>query len=241
MTLFARLLVLAAALPLAFATYGGSNESSCKSSEFYWSGKNCCLPHGGSPNPPSPPGGKSCPSNWNWHGGYECCVPNHPNLPPPQCGSGWGWDGGSKCCFPHGTSTTVTPTPSSKPGSPSWPGQPGYPGSGGGYPGNGGSKPGHGGGYGWKRNHKARNVSLCPSGLDACPPAGLTGSTDDWECVDTASDLQSCGGCASIGKGQDCTAIEGAWNVGCNSGKCVVFTCAQGYLRSLDNKSCVKV
>ena len=104
------------------------------------------------PQPPSPPGGKSCPSNWNWHNGYGCCVPNHPNLPPPQCGSGWGWNPGSWCCNPH-TSTSVTPTPSSNPG-----------------------KSGH---YGWKRNNKARNVSLCPNGMEACPIPGLTGLTAD--------------------------------------------------------------
>ncbi|KAI0756993.1 hypothetical protein C8Q80DRAFT_1116293 [Daedaleopsis nitida] len=187
--------------------------SDCKPSEWWWDDKSCCLPHGGTPNPPQPPSGSQCPSNWEWHTGKGCCVPQHPNPPPPQCGSGWGWDNGSKCCFPHGT--TPTPTPSSKPGT-----------------------PGHGH---YKRAHKARNVSLCPTGLDACPIAGLAGLTDDWECLDTRTELESCGGCASTGAGQDCTAIPGAWNVGCNNGKCVVYTCAAGYLRSLDNKSCVKV
>ncbi|KAI0724552.1 hypothetical protein C8T65DRAFT_734168 [Cerioporus squamosus] len=197
-----------------------SSSSSCGSNQWWWGEKECCLPHGGNPNPPKPPSGTDCPSNWDWHTGKKCCVPHHPNQPPPQCGSGWGWDNGSKCCFPH-TSTTVTPTPSSKPGNP-------------GYPGKGGHS-------GWKRNHKARNVSLCPTGLEACPIPGLKGLTDDWECLDTANELESCGGCSSTGAGEDCTAIAGAWNVGCNNGKCVVYTCADGYLRSLDNKSCVKV
>ncbi|KAM5536182.1 hypothetical protein V8D89_010081 [Ganoderma adspersum] len=189
-----------------------TSSSTCKDSEWFWEPKSCCLPHGGNPSPPTPPGGSSCPSSWDWHSGKKCCVPHHPNQPPPQCGSGWGWDDGSKCCYPH-TSTRPTPTPS--------------------------SKPNHG--HGWKRNHKARSVSLCPNDMTACPIAGLKGLTDDWECLDTTSELQSCGGCASTGAGQDCTAIEGAWNVGCNVGKCVVLTCAQGYLRSLDNKSCVKI
>ncbi|KAH9898402.1 hypothetical protein C8Q73DRAFT_664090 [Cubamyces lactineus] len=196
-----------------------SPSDSCPSNHWFWSPKSCCLPHGGSPNPPQPPSGRSCPSNWEWHTGKSCCVPHHPNQPPPQCGSGWGWDDGSKCCFPHGSSTTSTPQPSSKPG-----------------------KPGHSGGGWWKRAHsKSRAASLCPNGLDACPISGLSGLTGDFECVDIQNDIQSCGGCVSTGAGQDCTAIDGSWNVGCNNGKCVVFTCAAGYKRSADGSMCIKL
>ncbi|KAJ8463390.1 hypothetical protein ONZ51_g10287 [Trametes cubensis] len=196
-----------------------SPSDSCPSNHWYWSPKSCCLPHGGSPNPPQPPSGRSCPSNWEWHSGKSCCVPHHPNQPPPQCGSGWGWDDGSKCCFPHGSSTTSTPQPSSKPG-----------------------KPGHSGGGYWKRAHsKSRAASLCPNGLDACPISGLSGLTGDFECVDIQNDIQSCGGCVSTGVGKDCTAIDGSWNVGCNNGKCVVFTCAAGYKRSADGSMCIKL
>jgi hypothetical protein len=42
----------------------------------------------------------------------------------------------------------------------------------------------------------------------------------DYECLDTATELESCGGCVSLGSGQDCTAILGAWNVGCEQGHC---------------------
>lgn len=49
---------------------------------------------------------------------------------------------------------------------------------------------------------------------------GLTGLSGDYECADTRNDIQSCGGCASTGAGTDCTAIDGAWNVGCHIGKC---------------------
>jgi hypothetical protein len=61
---------------------------------------------------------------------------------------------------------------------------------------------------------------LCPSNLIACPVAGPPGFFSDYECIDTRHDLQSCGGCSSMGMGQDCTAIRGAWNVGCESGHC---------------------
>ncbi|OJT12917.1 Protein priA, partial [Trametes pubescens] len=199
-----------------------SSSSDCGSNQWYWSPKSCCLPHGGTPNPPSPPSGSSCPSNWEWHSGKSCCVPHHPDQPPPQCSSGWGWNDGAKCCNPHSTTTSTTPSkPSSKPGS------------------------GYGNGYGgsnWKRNNaKSRAMSLCPDSLEACPIMGLTGLSGDYECADTRNDIQSCGGCASTGAGQDCTTIDGAWNVGCNSGKCVVLTCAAGYKRSADSSMCIKL
>lgn len=57
-------------------------------------------------------------------------------------------------------------------------------------------------------------------GLDACPIPGAHGLTGDFECLDTTNELESCGGCASIGEGQDCTLIEGAWNVACEQGIC---------------------
>ena len=57
-------------------------------------------------------------------------------------------------------------------------------------------------------------------GMSACPircPSGLTG---EMECLDTTNELESCGGCASIAEGQDCSSIKGAWNVACEKGKC---------------------
>ena len=173
---------------------------------FSWPDRSCCLPHGGSPNPPSPPSGRSCPSNWDWNTGKSCCVPHHPDS-PSQCSSGWGWDDGSKCCFPH-TTTSKTTSPSGKPYS----GNSGY--------GNHGNS-GYGHNNNWKRSHgKARAASLCPNGMEACPLSS-SGLSDDFQCFDTSSDLESCGGCASTGAGQDCTAIDGAWNVGCTNGQCV--------------------
>ncbi|EEB90295.1 hypothetical protein MPER_11515 [Moniliophthora perniciosa FA553] len=54
-------------------------------------------------------------------------------------------------------------------------------------------------------------------------------------------ELESCGGCASTGEGQDCTAIKGAWNVGCEQGRCAVYTCFAGYKRSADGGSCISI
>jgi hypothetical protein len=56
--------------------------------------------------------------------------------------------------------------------------------------------------------------------MTACPVVGTYGAFSDYECIDTKYDLQSCGGCSSTGAGQDCTAIRGAWNVGCDASKC---------------------
>ncbi|KWU45807.1 hypothetical protein RHOSPDRAFT_28684 [Rhodotorula sp. JG-1b] len=67
---------------------------------------------------------------------------------------------------------------------------------------------------------------LCPSGETACPIFPRMGT---YECIDTQIELQSCGGCASKGNGEDCTAIKGAQGVTCQSGKCFVYSCEPGY------------
>ncbi|KIJ68439.1 hypothetical protein HYDPIDRAFT_81235, partial [Hydnomerulius pinastri MD-312] len=54
-------------------------------------------------------------------------------------------------------------------------------------------------------------------------------------------DLQYCGGCTIDGRGQDCTAIKGAWNVECIQARCSVLTCAMGYVPSTDQRSCIKL
>ncbi|KAG2023489.1 hypothetical protein CC2G_001137 [Coprinopsis cinerea AmutBmut pab1-1] len=86
-----------------------------------------------------------------------------------------------------------------------------------------------------KRNVPLRE-SLCPRGLQACPIGGS--GAEDYECLDTLVELESCGGCASNGTGQDCTAIQGAWNVGCEQGVCKVYTCASGFELADGGMSC---
>ncbi|KAJ6604662.1 protein priA [Mycena vulgaris] len=214
MTLIARLgaalVLLAATLPFAAAT--AATSKSCKSNEFWYSPKSCCLPTGGPPTPPPPPPkGHDCPpSTHYWNTAQGCCSPRNPSIPsspPPQCRNGWDWYAGLHMCLPN------TPTPPSPP--PSHPS----------------------GGYGWKRHAHKRSAPLCPTGLDACPIPGL--SATDFECIDTAVELESCGGCASLGHGEDCTAIKGAWNVGCEQGRCAVYTCTFGFKRAKDGQSCI--
>jgi hypothetical protein len=90
--------------------------------------------------------------------------------------------------------------------------------------------------YGMEEN---RDHQLCPMGLAACPIEGR--QAEDYECLDTSSDLQSCGGCASLGSGLDCTQLPGAKWMGCNVGVCEVYSCQSGWVRSEDGKACVKI
>lgn len=216
-------ILLLAASAIATPSPRGGPES-CKQDEFWYSQKECCLPHGGIPRPPSPPPNKSCPpTNWYWYPQQSCCVPTHPppaHPPPPQCKNGWDWNGSIQCCEP-GKPTHTTPyhQPSQTPNHPE---PPKYP------------QP--------HDPHRKRDYRLstfdCPNNYEACPIAGLTGSY--LECLDITAEITSCGGCTSMNEGQDCTSIEGAWNVGCEAGVCQVYTCALGYRRSRDGHSCVK-
>ncbi|CAE6476604.1 unnamed protein product [Rhizoctonia solani] len=76
----------------------------------------------------------------------------------------------------------------------------------------------------------------------SCKLAGATSSnkSSDYECANTYEDLNNCGGCASLGQGQNCGAILHSKNVGCQAGACQVFTCAPGYEVS-DGKTCIKL
>ncbi|PPQ80825.1 hypothetical protein CVT25_001950 [Psilocybe cyanescens] len=226
-------IVVAALVPLAVST--SVDPKSCKNGEFWWADKNCCLTKGGPPAPPTPPKNTNCPpTSYYWGEKQGCCVPRNPppsNPPPPQCPKGWTW-------YPALSRCQITPTPPVT----TPPSQPSSYNKGNNYNndddkngrGNNGNHGGNRGGY-HKRAAKSRS-SLCPSGLDACPISGLFG---DYECLDTASELESCGGCASLGKGQDCTKITGAWNVGCEQGSCIVYTCAGGFRVGADGKTCV--
>ena len=78
---------------------------------------------------------------------------------------------------------------------------------------------------------------LCPKDFSACP-IDNSGS-GSYECLDSFTDITSCGGCASVGEGQDCTAIKGAKWMGCDAGSCVVYSCRKGF-KLVDGKTCVK-
>lgn len=85
-----------------------------------------------------------------------------------------------------------------------------------------------------------------------------SGSGGEWayECVDFATELESCGGCSSTGEGQDCTQIPNAFSVGCELGSCagkllvferfgsvltipIVYSCKSGF--RLNGTDCIAV
>lgn len=85
------------------------------------------------------------------------------------------------------------------------------------------------------------DIKLCPSMLSACPIKGA--AIGQYECIDSQTDIQSCGGCASLGKGTDCTAIPGVRFTGCSAGECEVYSCLKGYrmVKGLAGNKCVRI
>ncbi|KAH9975011.1 hypothetical protein BGW80DRAFT_1559478 [Lactifluus volemus] len=70
------------------------------------------------------------------------------------------------------------------------------------------------------------------------------GGLHSWECINTARDLESCGGCMLpltpyVPIGQDCTSLPGVADVACIAGECVVHRCLSGYVRARDGNHCV--
>jgi len=211
--LLKHLLVLAAFVPFVM-----SGHSKCDKDSFWWEDKGCCLPHGGPHNPPSPPHDTKCPKDTHYYNNDQrCCTPRYPPpkySPPPKCERDWEWRGDEHKCRRRPT----RPSPPQHQPSP---------------------KPGYQQDHGYQQGHKKRSnpIAVCPSGFSSCPVSSDSGAYT--ECVDTATELESCGGCTTLGQGQNCNDIDGAWNVACERGTCKVYTCEGGY--KLDDNACVLV
>ncbi|BGP23542.1 antifreeze glycopeptide AFGP polyprotein [Rhodotorula toruloides] len=80
---------------------------------------------------------------------------------------------------------------------------------------------------------KARR-NLCPASHSACAIQGAKG----FECIDTSSNIEQCGACASEG-GVDCTQIEGVAAVGCVAGVCEIWSCEDGFTYDAAKGACV--
>jgi len=186
-----------------------------------WSDEsNCCKKEASSPAPapapaPAPSSSKDCPPGTKWLD--NCCKPTQGSPPASHdCAPGMTWNDQSQSCTPSNNCPSgMTWNDQSQSCGPSSP-QP----------------------SGSYKRGKRRSVrpTRCPSGLEACPVSGFHGQ---YECFDTARELESCGGCATLGQGQDCTKIEGAWNVACERGICKVYTCEGGYRLDAAKNSCV--
>ena len=67
----------------------------------------------------------------------------------------------------------------------------------------------------------------------------------NYECIDTHSDIESCGACAFPLPGQDlgldCTALSHTLGVSCKAGKCVVDGCQRGFKLNSDASACISI
>lgn len=197
-----------------------SATTQCAKSQFYHNtGKTgeCCLPSGGTPNPPSCPSDKECPGSYQWHGAFECCVPTIPSAPvTPSCPSG-PWDHNEQCC--HKPTPPSPPTPSKHAG----------------------------GGYRKRsdaavaklssRNWRSKTLS-CPAGETICNVSTGSSQSSTYACVNTMKDVNFCGGCGAD-EGMDCSTIANAWNTACDMGECAVLTCEPGYRVSHNGRKCI--
>ncbi|GAA5868388.1 hypothetical protein JCM3774_003277 [Rhodotorula dairenensis] len=90
-----------------------------------------------------------------------------------------------------------------------------------------------------QRARTRRNLQLfdqfCPKGLTACTIGGSKG----FECVDTLTNLEQCGACASSG-GVDCTQLPGVASVACVEGSCEVWACEDGLEYDPEQRACLK-
>lgn len=87
----------------------------------------------------------------------------------------------------------------------------------------------------------------CPAGLTACR---VPGGASSFECIDTQTELESCGGCSNgyyddkknlnATVGIDCSAINGVALGGssCGGGKCKITRCRSGF--DFENGACVR-
>ncbi|KAL1409869.1 hypothetical protein Q8F55_003868 [Vanrija albida] len=205
----------------------------CGPNQWFHQRSGGCCDNGWQHNPPrgNCPPGVYCPTGWFWHSGLLQCRPTFPRCGEPDCGPDW--IPGRQCCCRGGN---CGPGPSQKAGG-----------------GGSGPKPpgrGHGGGggrhpWGWKRDQEALGENdvdssiYCPNDMTACTVPTESGAWA-WECLDTQTELESCGGCIATGAGKDCTSIANAVSVGCEQGACIVHSCKSGFA-AVNGTSCERV
>ncbi|KZO90785.1 hypothetical protein CALVIDRAFT_602678 [Calocera viscosa TUFC12733] len=88
---------------------------------------------------------------------------------------------------------------------------------------------------------RKRDLETCPPQYERCPVYHGRGGT---ECVDTMTDIESCGGCVGLdgsGPGVDCSDIEGAESVSCMDGACVIDECARGFKLDHQRSTCTPI
>ncbi|GAA6041805.1 hypothetical protein JCM8097_007169 [Rhodosporidiobolus ruineniae] len=83
------------------------------------------------------------------------------------------------------------------------------------------------------RRNELHRRNLCPASHSACAVQGGSG----FECIDTTSNLEQCGACASQG-GVDCTQLPGVSSVGCVAGVCEIWSCESGFEWNASTNAC---
>ncbi|CAD6582066.1 MAG: hypothetical protein TREMPRED_003166 [Tremellales sp. Tagirdzhanova-0007] len=155
-------------------------------------------------------------ADWFWHKTEKCCKPKHKRSPAPGCNN---WNENEQCCGGGNA-----PQPSQ------------------------GKRTINGGSQSRKRDIVARRQNVvfpqsdfdsmyCPGKLHACSVITPTGGEWAYECIDFATELESCGGCTSTGEGVDCSVIANAVSIGCEKGLCAVYSCKTGF--STNGTACV--
>lgn len=84
------------------------------------------------------------------------------------------------------------------------------------------------------RARARRNLSLCPESHTACPVG------NGFECIDTTSNIEQCGGCSGDSSSVDCSALEGVAAVGCVDGRCEIWACENGFAFSPEEGKCAR-
>ncbi|CAL1710874.1 unnamed protein product [Somion occarium] len=96
-----------------------------------------------------------------------------------------------------------------------------------------------------RRNARRSPLPSCPAGQSICGVPGGKGV----ECVDTQSDKESCGACATPSPltiatqvvGKDCTALPNVDHVECHVGKCHVHSCKLGFGVTPEQDGCALI
>jgi len=95
------------------------------------------------------------------------------------------------------------------------------------------------------RRSKQLALARCPFGFEKCGVPGRGSNRPGYECLDTRSNLESCGGCTTplagmAATGRDCSAIANVSSVRCVSSQCVIEACRPGYiLDSASGSQCI--
>ncbi|POY75869.1 hypothetical protein BMF94_0951 [Rhodotorula taiwanensis] len=76
-------------------------------------------------------------------------------------------------------------------------------------------------------------ASLCPASYTACSLSDGAA----FECLDTETNLEQCGGCANS-DGVDCTGLAGVAAVGCVGGRCEAWACEAGFFLDSESATC---